>query len=268
MKHGDLRPSKFANAADNLVTSIKSVPVDKLASAEATQLVAQTSRLIEMLGSLRSQAALQVSRSQSKPTDPGFKERAVKNLFDNGTMSRSEVKHEANKAKLLEQLPSLNKNLSHIPSSNFDAATKHIARLKEEQLEQLDESLIVSKAKQLAPEQFEKALSYHITTTTSSLLEDTKRKRARSNVKHWLNSTTGMGHIHAKLDPERYERIANRIDREVSRLANLNKKATGSTANATKDAHLAADAFYSLLGSHPANSGSGTGNAKRSSPIT
>ena len=251
MKQGDLCPTRLGHAIRKLKDTVAAVPVEHLSAAQAKQLVDLSSEAVTALTALRSRSALQVARAQSATLDAGSVKRVIQNSFDSSSLSQREVKHETAKAQTLEALPKLEKNLSAIPSSNFDVVAKHVGRLKSDQVQTLNENLIVRKAKDLGPDQFERVLANHVRESTSDLLTDHKAMRAASKVKHWLDSTTGMGHIHAELDPERYEIVANRIDRTVTSLANANKAANGSSSNATKDSNLAAEAFCSLVGVGP-----------------
>lgn len=260
MKRSDLCPNRFGDQLTKVIEQASSSDVSRLGTSDANQMVGQISAAIEALTTLRSRTALQAARSQHGGQDIPARERYVRNIFDTGDLTRSEVKHEAIKAKVIDQLPKLEEHLHKITSSNLGLVAKQVGRLNAEQISRLDQGLIVNKAQTLAPDKFEVALSRHVSQTTQTLLEGSKAKRAASKVKHWLDGTTGMGHVHAELDPERYERIANKIDREVARLANLKKKESGSTSNASKDAHLAADAFCNLMSSQ-SSSLRGTGNS-------
>lgn len=250
MRNGEISPSIIGHKISQLNSVIADSSVAHLNMAEVTELIEITSEAINRLTALRSRSALQASRIRAANTgqnDPRSKERSVKNLFDNSGMGQREIKHEAAKTKILEALPKLEKNVGEISKSNFDLLAKQIGRLKDEQVAQLDQNVIVTKAKSLPADNFATALAFHINESTTTPLQNAKAMRAASKVKHWLDRTTGMGHIHAELDPERYERIANRIDRETTRLANQSKLAKGISRNATKDANLAADAFCNIL---------------------
>lgn len=250
MRNGDLSPNRIRAKLCDLNSLIANASVAHLNMAEVTELIELTTEAINKLTALRSKSALHASRikaANTGQTDPKSKERSVKNLFDNSGLSQQEIRQEATKAKVLDALPRLEENVGNISKSNFDQLAKQVGRLSDDQLTQLDESVIVNKAKSLPADNFATALAYHITETTTTPLQNAKAMRAASKVKHWLDRTTGMGHIYAELDPERYERIANRIDKETTRLANKHKADNRTSGNATKDSHLAADAFCILF---------------------
>ena len=65
--------------------------------------------------------------------------------------------------------------------------------------------------------------------------------RADSEVRHWFDARTGMGHVMARLDPERYEAVADAIDQHTSSLAAARDDAV------SKGGHLAAEALVDLV---------------------
>lgn len=250
MKQGDHSAANFITQGNRLIEAVSQTVIDQMSVADARHCVELVAKLEQRLSSLKSRCAAQVAVGvqANSSGDAGAGMRAVKNMFSDSALSRREVKQSVAKVEALERMPALKKNLDKVSSSNFTAVASHTSRLSDAQANQLDVSALVKKAKTLEPDRFEKYLRNHIKQATSDPLTEHKAMRAASKVSHWLDSITGMGHIHAELDPERYERIANRIDREVNRLANLDKRNSGETKNATKDSRLAADAFCSLLG--------------------
>ncbi len=254
MKRSDICPNKLVKQLNSISEQINVVQVSHFSTPEANQIVTQISSAVEALTALRSRTALHIARSHPEPDGESGRQRIVRNLFDDGSLTRREVKHEVAKTKVLDHLPTLENNLNKVKASNLDVVAKQVGRLGSEQISQLDEKFIVKKATTMAPDQFEKALSRHVTEATTNLLDDTKAKRAASEINLWVDNTTGLGKLFGQFDPERHEILHNRIDKEASRLANIAKAEAGSTSNVTKDAHLMAEAFFSLLGighSHP-----------------
>ena len=83
----------------------------------------------------------------------------------------------------------------------------------------------------------------------------TLTKRDASYFRHWFDHETGMGHLSARLDPERYEALTNAIDQHTKRLASESDEPTRMNSN------LAAAALVDLALQHlrPQQPGSSEG---------
>ena len=247
MKNGALSMRKFEATAANLRTLLSSLVPNDLTESDLDQ-AAKTITAIEAdLAIAKTKCTTQVVRlsEQGHSVNP-------KQFWLNHKVSKREAELEVAKAKTTTQLADLSKALPKISKSNFDSLARQISRLDTEELNAIDSGAMIEQAKKQPADSFDRILRNHIEAQTVDPLADAKTQRGASTVKSWLDKTSRRGHTHLDLDLVRHEEVTNRIQRQMTQLANQQKD-TG-TSNIKKDPKLAAEALYQLVCGSPRHS--------------
>lgn len=137
---------------------------------------------------------------------------------------------------------------------HLDAMVRRFGRLDDDHLGRIDLGVVLDGAERLPADTFDSMLrraadaamvsaaedeATDENTDESSTSDDNELVRAQSEARHWFDHRTGLGHLSASLDPERYEAMANALDQHTTSLAN--------SLGEAKNANLAAQALVDLV---------------------
>ena len=129
---------------------------------------------------------------------------------------------------------------------HLDSLARRLGRLDDDTLGRLDHQAIAHDATRLPADTFDAALRRTVAAVQhDGGTAEAEAARSASEVRHWFNQTTGMGHLTARLDPERYEAVVAAIDQHTSSLASAGGPSPGEVR--TKNANLTAEALVDLI---------------------
>jgi hypothetical protein len=188
-------------------------------------------------------------------------------LLGTGRVRGATARREANRAKLAGRSALIARAMSsgRFSPDHLDSLVRRLLKLDDQQLAGIELTPLLTSGADLPADTFDAALRSLVdlalapgpddglTEPEPEPNDESTRLRAESSLHHWLDHRTGLGHISATLDPERYETVVNAIDRHVNTLANKPEEAV------EKNANLAAQAFHELICSptsgrqHPAH---------------
>lgn len=176
-------------------------------------------------------------------------------LLGSGRVRGSTARREAARAGLAQRSPHLAEMMGsgRLGPDHLDALVRRLARLDDDHLARLDLGPLLTAGADLPADTFDATLRRAADAAAppeDAATDDGERARAASAARHWFDHRTGMGHLSAKLDPERYEAVANALDQHTATLANR------SDVAAEKNANLAAEALVDLVcssGSRPSH---------------
>lgn len=206
-------------------------------------------RVIAMLRRIRSEADGLVVRAGVRAdvlAGDGVGAPARDALLGTGQVRGSTARREAARARLAARSPELGRVMGSggLGPDHLEAMVRRLGRLADEHLGRVDLAPLVERGSALAADTFDAALRRAVEAaapTDTEADDDHDRARARSEVRHWFDHRTGMGHLTGRLDPERYEALVGALDQHTSTLAN---RADGEVA---KNANLTAEALVELV---------------------
>lgn len=165
-------------------------------------------------------------------------------LTGRGQVRAGTARREAARAGLAMRTPALQRQLTEgrLGPDHLDALTRRVSPLDDDDLAGLDLSRLLAEADRLPADTFDAALRRAVDAARDDGgAADAESRRAASQLRHWFDRRTGMGHLAATLDPERYEAVVTAIDQHTTSLA-----ATASSGR-ERNANLAADALVDLV---------------------
>lgn len=131
---------------------------------------------------------------------------------------------------------------------HLDVLVRRLGRLDDEHLGRIGLGSILGRAAGLPADTFDRLVRRSVEAAAAAATADSdetpdeaEQARAESEVTHWFDHKTGMGHLSGRFDPERYEAIANAIDQHTSSMA------AGHDDAVAKNANLAAAALFDLV---------------------
>ena len=160
---------------------------------------------------------VQVARRSDQLTDQGHGDPAVVVLADGGRRPAREARAAATRAGLCDQLPELETALADgtVTGAHIDAIA-HLAAGLDQQAQQrfgeITEALIADATRQPIST-FERACrTLRDQLSIDEGVERFERQRANTNLRRWINRTTGMYHLHGELDPQSGATLFGAID--------------------------------------------------------
>jgi hypothetical protein len=203
------------------------------------------------------QAGLRADELSAQGTGPPARDA----LLGSGEVRGATARREARRTALAGRLSRLAHTMSsgRFGPDHLDALVRRLGHLDDEVLAAVELDQLLSEGHRLPADTFDASLRRTVESAESALRSaespddaegvgeavgapDDDRLRADSSARHWFDPRTGMGHISATLDPERYEAMANALDQATTALAN-----NRDGSRQTKNANLAAQALYELI---------------------
>jgi hypothetical protein len=162
---------------------------------------------------------------------------AAEVLAGDGRVAARTARREAARGKLAVRCPEIAAVIfdGSVGVDHLDVLVSATRRLNDGHVARLDMAGLVGDAQRLPADTFRARVKRAVV----GVVGEVEDKRAESTLRHWFDDDTGMGHVHAELDPERYEAVTNALEAEINALA----AATGSE----KGPRLAADALVELI---------------------
>ncbi len=233
----------FACLAERLRASVVALDV---ASSDAAEL----ERLIEAVRSTQAAldaALVRIGLRADALAGGGSGAPAGEALAGRGQVRAGTARREAARAALARRSPALRRVLTggELGPDHLDSLARRLGRLDDATLDRLDAGAIAADARRLPADTFDASLRRAIEAAT----EDGGRAegqaaRAASELRHWFDRRTGLGHLTATLDPERYEAVVTAIDQHTTTLA---AAGSGDGQPVPKNANLAAGALVELV---------------------
>lgn len=226
-------------AVDAMVPSL----LDGIDALDADAL-AERLRLLRRLQSSVDAAITLVGRRSDALASAGRSGGAADVLRGDGSVRGRTARGEAQRARLVGRIPQLEHGLTTgaLGGAQLDSLVRHLGPLADEALAAVDTAELAQQAARLPADTFDTVVKRAVADASPDEPRRTAvERRAASEVRHWFDDATGMGHLHALLDPERYEAVTTALDRHTASLA------AASGEPITKDAHLAATAMVDLV---------------------
>lgn len=192
-----------------------------------------------------SAVVVRIGRRADRLAETGQAAPAAELLLGRGRVRGRTARAEAKRVRLVDRLPSLSPLVvaGVFGPEQLDSLARVTDGLSDDELSLLDVDAVVADAARLPADTFDAAVKRAIVNLKRKHRPlTTDDKRTASEVRHWFDDNTGMGHLHAVLDPERYEAVATAVDQHTSALAASDRGTTIS-----KNANLAAAALVDLV---------------------
>jgi len=186
---------------------------------------------------------VQVARRSDRLADQGHGDPAVVVLADGGRRPARDARTAATRAGLCDQLPTLETALADgtVTGAHIDAVAHLAARLDEQAQARFGEitEALVADATHQPISTFERACrTLRDQLSIDDGVERFERQRANTNLRRWINRTTGMYHLHGELDPQSGATLFGAIDATPQPSANTPTTAappvSGCRSNASK----------------------------------
>ncbi len=238
------------------VSKLDTVGLDAAALRALTDEARSAARVVDSL-------IVEIGRKADALAAVGRSGSAYDTLRNDGAISAAEARRQAGRADVANALPGFGEALADgaVDGEHLDAIARATKGLSEEEAGALSDRAedLVDAASTMPVDAFNRLVK----TTVDRIRDDhgaarARSQRASSTARLWRDRH-GMGHIHATLDPERFEAMANAIDAEANSLAATRSRETGRSVS--KDDHLRADAFCNLI-----SAGSVSAEQKSSKP--
>ena len=178
---------------------------------------------------------IRVARRSRQLAAEGRSEPPADVLRDKGRRLGHEAAAAAGREKICEKLPSFEAALAEgtVSSGHLDALTNAMSKLDESATAEFvtHEEDLLNTARGSSVEAFER----HCRDDARSVADDDgsselERQRAANHVKSWIDKLTGMGHLHAELDPESHAKVVSAINDRLRTLRRNNQhEAAGPT---------------------------------------
>jgi hypothetical protein len=172
-------------------------------------------------------------------------------LTGRGHVRARTARREAARAQLAAREPALHQLLAggNLGPDHLDSVTRRLGSLEADALAGLDIDGLLAGAERLPADTFDATLRRAVETARDDGgAAEARSARAASELRHWFDRRTGLGHLSLTLDPERYEALVTAVDQHTATLA-----ANGSPG-CERNAHLAAEALVDLACSSGARS--------------
>lgn len=169
---------------------------------------------------------------------------AGETLTGRGQVRARTARREAARATLAARSTSLEQSLGggSLGPDHLDALVRRLGPLEDEELATLDVDGLLAGAERLPADTFDATLRRAVDAgRQDGGAAEAQTARASSEVRHWFDRRTGMGHVAASLDAERYEALTTAIDQHTATLAASSPTSEARTAN------LAAEALVDLV---------------------
>jgi len=166
---------------------------------------------------------LRIARRSRRLAEQGRSEDAADVLRDGGRRSGRAAAAAAGREEACEQLPSFGDALGDgtVTSGHLDALANANSKLDDEQKQQLAarEQELLAKARNSTVEAFERSCRNVVRELTADDgSADLAAKRRRSRVRTWFDQNTGMGQLHAELDPEWWGKVTHALNARLQTL--------------------------------------------------
>jgi hypothetical protein len=173
-------------------------------------------------------------------------------LLGVGRVRGSTARREAQWATLSARSPELEAAMgsARFGPDHLDALVRRLGRIDDEHLDRVRFGSLLVDGGDLPADTFDAALRIAVQACAKPSEDEPSRQeptseaeclRAESAARTWVDPRTGMGHLVAQFDPERYEEIVNRLQAHTVTLANRSEQPVSLNAN------LAAAALHELL---------------------
>jgi len=209
--------------------------------------VEELDALVETLRSVQSTvdaALIRIGVRAATLADQGRGPGADETLTGQGQVRARTARREAARAKLALRSPKLEQTFTSgsLGPDHLDALVRRLGPLADDELADLDVDGLLVDAGRLPADTFDAAVRRAVDAhRQDGGAAESRSARAASEVRHWFDRRTGMGHVAASLDAERYEALTTAIDQHTATLA-----AKSPTENA-RTANLAAEALVDLV---------------------
>ncbi len=218
--------SQVAGAADDLV----------LGAASADELASALSVLREAQATIE-RAVVQVGLAANRLSADGRSPAADELFRASGDVRAGRARLEAARVRAAERSPDLAAAVAsgaNLGADRLDSLARRLGPLDDDTLARVDVDRLAAAAPSLPADTFDAAVRRAVEEARADEgLAEAEAARAASEVRHWFDARRGMGHVHALLDPERYEMVASAIDQHTSQLAS---RSSSSDASAPADA--------------------------------
>lgn len=238
--NGESRSVKeFEQALGTFELAVNGLDLGEVDTCGVELIVGLVRRAQACTGALLVRAGLRADELAGQGLGAGARE----TLLGSGQVRGRTAGREADRAQLATRHEVLAKHLSagDLGADHLDALVRRLGRLDDEHLARIDLALTLDGAAGLPADTFDARLRRAVDDAArpDEGLDENEQARANSTARHWFNHRTGMGHLSAELDPERYEAVANALDQMTTSLAN--------SQGEEKNANLAAQALVDLI---------------------
>ncbi|MFV0258025.1 MAG: HNH endonuclease [Acidimicrobiales bacterium] len=231
----------------DIAERIWSIPIDQLTAAELHELVTGLRRVQWAADSLLVRIGDGFDRAAAAGEGPG----AIDGLAGDGQVSGRRARVEAARTALARDLDGLSEALEggRIGGEHVDVLVSANRRLIPAEREQLSarSSALVAAAADRSVDAFGRLVDAVVDeirrARTGAGTADDDELEAASSVR-WWRDRLGMGHIHARLDPLRYESVIQAIENAKR---SLQSPKDAHDHEAPFDSRLAAEAFVQLV---------------------
>ncbi len=165
-------------------------------------------------------------------------------LTGKGQVRARTARREAARADLASRSPALEQVLTGgtIGPDHLDSLVRRLGPLDDADLASLEIDGLLADAGHLPADTFDAALRRAVDAEREDGgATEARSTRASSEVRHWFDRRTGMGHVAASLDAERYEALTSAIDQHTATLA------ANAPTDCARTANLAAEALVDLV---------------------
>lgn len=202
------------------LTLLMEVDVDTLDRGELDTVVAMSSRLRGWHDSFDLRCAHRAGTLQQQGKSAG-----AEAMFNRvGKRSSTEGSTISKRAEVSEQLPAFGDGLAtgEVSAGHLDAIARVRIRLDDDTRRRFDEheDKLLGFAANERVDVFARRcreLAAHLTPSSSDA-DELDAQRAKSNVKHWIDKTSGMHHTHLELDPVRDATLWGAVNRSLAAL--------------------------------------------------
>jgi hypothetical protein len=249
-RYGRSPTGRLTSGLANLEALLQATPIEKMDpdSLQATASVIREAQ--QLLSSALTRVAMATNRLAEREPSAGHD--TLRTLLGTGHVRGSTARKEQERAQVAGALDLVAEAVikGRVGAEQLDSLARGAKRLSPEQRHHLNTADLVDAAERLPADVFDRRIRDTVERLQSDHgLAETSAKQAASTWRHWFDRRTGMGHVHGEFDPERYESIVNRVEQQLTRLANKGE--------VQKDHHLAATAAYELLTGVGSRTGSG-----------
>ena len=176
---------------------------------------------------------VRIARRSRQLAAEGRSEPPADVLREGGRRSSREAAAAAGREKVCEQFPSFESALADgaVSSGHLNAVANATAKLDEPAKAEFvaHEAELLDEARRSSVEQFEQTCRDRARSAAADdAASELERQRRANRIKHWIDNTTGMGHIHSELDPESHAKVLAAI---YARLRTLRREQRSSRTN-------------------------------------
>ncbi len=169
---------------------------------------------------------------------------AGETLTGQGQVRARTARREAARAKLASRSSALEQVLTGgtLGPDHLDSLVRRLGPLDDDGLAAIEIEALLTDAARLPADTFDAAIRRAVDAKREDGgAAEARSSRAASEVRRWFDRRTGMGHLSASLDAERYEALTTAIDQHTATLA------ANAPTDCARTANLAAEALVDLV---------------------